>query len=121
MTINGCMGLTMAMQNIQQGTKAVNNNQDGIQPQKSKTPKGLLTTKEAARYLGVHVQTIYTYVKQGLLKASRLPTTKGEPGAKRLRFHIKDLDALLVPANERQATAEDRQVARQVAAAMARS
>jgi excisionase family DNA binding protein len=52
----------------------------------------LYTVEEAANYLGVSNKTIYKYIDQGLLKASRL-------GPRMLRIESFDLINFIKPAN----------------------
>jgi excisionase family DNA binding protein len=52
----------------------------------------LYTVEEAANYLGVSNKTVYKYIDQGLLKASRL-------GPRMLRIESFDLINFIKPAN----------------------
>lgn len=51
----------------------------------------LYSTDEAAAYLGVHVQTVRTWIRSGRLPASRLA------GQKSIRIRQSDLEAVLEP------------------------
>lgn len=54
-------------------------------------PERLYSPEEAARYLGVHVQTVRAWIRSGRLKASRLA------GQRALRIRASDLDSVLEP------------------------
>lgn len=49
----------------------------------------LLTTKEAAEMLGIHLVTLYGYISDGRLKALKLP---GSGDSKRRHWRIKESD-----------------------------
>jgi len=53
----------------------------------------ILTTKQAAERLQVHIITIYRWISQGLLPAQRLPGGW-------LRIEAKELDKLLTKIKE---------------------
>lgn len=54
-------------------------------------PERLYSPEEAADYLGVHVQTVRTWIRSGRLKASRLA------GQRALRIRASDLSSVLEP------------------------
>ena len=56
-------------------------------------PEKLYSPEEAAEYLGVHVQTVRTWIRSGRLKASRLA------GQRALRIRASDLSSVLEPVN----------------------
>ncbi len=56
----------------------------------------LYSTEEAARYLGVHVQTVRAWIRSGKLPASRLA------GLKSIRIRERDLEAVLEPIDPTQ-------------------
>jgi excisionase family DNA binding protein len=53
--------------------------------------KVLLSTREAAGFLGVHVRTLHRMIRRGAIPVYRLP------GSNRLRFKKAELLAALVP------------------------
>jgi excisionase family DNA binding protein len=64
----------------------------GGRPQASRqTGEKLYSPEEAADYLGVHVQTVRTWIRTGRLKASRLA------GQRALRISASDLQSVLEP------------------------
>lgn len=63
----------------------------GGQPQASRPTERLYSTDEAAAYLGVHVQTVRTWIRSGRLPASRLA------GQKSIRIRESDLETILEP------------------------
>lgn len=54
-------------------------------------PEKLYSPEEAAEYLGVHVQTVRTWIRSGRLRASRLA------GQRALRIRASDLTSVLEP------------------------
>lgn len=58
----------------------------------------LLTTNEVAKYLGVHINTVWKYIKTGQLKAFKL----GGNGKsnRRWRIHSDDLAAFISGAGD---------------------
>jgi excisionase family DNA binding protein len=56
----------------------------------------LYSTEDAAEYLGVHVQTVRSWIRSGKLPASRLA------GQKSIRIREADLEAVLEPIDPRQ-------------------
>jgi excisionase family DNA binding protein len=55
----------------------------------------ILTVEEAAERLRVGIGSVYRWIKEGRLPATRLP---GRNGAGRLRIHAADLDLVFAPA-----------------------
>jgi excisionase family DNA binding protein len=58
-----------------------------------KAPEKLYSPEEAAEYLGVHIQTVRSWIRAGRLKASRLA------GQRALRIRASDLDSVLEPVD----------------------
>jgi excisionase family DNA binding protein len=56
-------------------------------------PEKLYSPEEAAEYLGVHVQTVRTWIRSGRLRASRLA------GQRALRIRARDLESVLEPVD----------------------
>jgi excisionase family DNA binding protein len=56
-------------------------------------PERLYSPEEAADYLGVHVQTVRTWIRSGRLRASRLA------GQRALRIRASDLTSVLEPVD----------------------
>ena len=52
------------------------------------------TPKEAAAYLRIHVNTLYDWVRRGLVRGHPLPTGRGQ------RFRRRDLDEVLTKRPE---------------------
>lgn len=52
----------------------------------------LLTTSELAKYLGVHVKTVYTFIRPDRKKRP-YPALPCESVGGRLRFRLSDVDA----------------------------
>ncbi len=59
--------------------------------QSNADPEKLYSPEDAAEYLGVHVQTVRTWIRSGRLKASRLA------GQRALRIRASDLTSVLEP------------------------
>jgi len=60
-------------------------------------PEKLYSPEDAAEYLGVHVQTVRTWIRSGRLKASRLA------GQRSLRIRASDLQSVLEPIEPEEA------------------
>lgn len=64
--------------------------------------KPVLTHKEAAKYLGISVSTLYQKVSQGLVVAQK------EPGSKENNYYLrKDLDAYMMSSKDHEVAASD--------------
>ena len=59
----------------------------------SSEPERLYSPEEAAEYLGVHVQTVRSWIRSGRLRASRLA------GQRALRIRASDLGSVLEPVD----------------------